>query len=124
MHAIGNDLLIFLLTANQYNKFAYINEKLSFFRAHKDSISIQSKDGKVQLYYGLAAAYFIEHYRPDLISKMNTNIWYLLTIYKTSASKYNFNEIGDFYINNSHFTINNLFLLNKIYKILLRKLGL
>ena len=34
MHAIGNDLLIFLLTSHQYKNFAFVNEKLAFFRAH------------------------------------------------------------------------------------------
>ncbi len=62
MHAIGNDLLIFLLTANQYKKFAFINDKLAFFRSHEGSISIQSKDGKLPLHYDLVKAYFIEHY--------------------------------------------------------------
>jgi len=31
MHAIGNDLLLFLLTAHQYPKFAVVQQPLSFF---------------------------------------------------------------------------------------------
>jgi len=81
MHAIGNDLLIFLLTANQYKNFAFINEKLSFFRAHEGSISIQSDDGKLPIHYNLASSYFVENYREDLIYKMNTKIWLFIKRY-------------------------------------------
>jgi glycosyltransferase involved in cell wall biosynthesis len=74
MHAIGNDLLIFLLTASQYKKFAFVDETLSYFREHSNSISIQSEKGKLPLYYALASAFFIENNRTDLIKKFNTKL--------------------------------------------------
>ncbi len=123
MHAIGNDLLIFLLTAQQYKNFAFINEKLSFFRAHEDSISIQSNDGKLPLYYNLASAYFVENYRKDLISKMNTKILINLKRFRKGAKKYKIEKIEDFYINNSNTSINHKYLALKILKKLLRKIG-
>ncbi len=87
MHAIGNDLLIFLLTAHQYRKFAFVNEKLSFFRAHDGSISTQSHNGKLPLHYDIAKASFIENFREDLIPKFNDNIWLHLKEYPDAKKK-------------------------------------
>ena len=127
MHAIGNDLLIFLLTANQYSKFAFVNEKLSFFRAHERSISIQSNNGKLPLHYGLAKSYFVENYRRDLIKKMNTDIWIYLKIFTNTAKKYKLEKIENFYINNTEFNIDIIALMDifiKLFKKFLRKGGL
>ncbi len=104
MHAIGNDLLIFLLTAHQYRKFAFVNEKLSFFRAHDGSISTQSHNGKLPLHYDIAKASFIENFREDLIPKFNDNIWLHLKEYP-DAKKYNMNSLEDFYIKNQNFEV-------------------
>ncbi|MFH1666482.1 MAG: glycosyltransferase family 2 protein [Elusimicrobiota bacterium] len=62
MHAIGNDILIYLLTAISYSKFAFINESLSFFRIHPDSITISSNSTDKELLYYMAKAYFTENY--------------------------------------------------------------
>jgi len=120
MHAIGNDLLIFLLTAYQYNNFAFVNEKLSFFRAHEGSISVQSKDGKLPLHYNLASAYFIENYRKDLIKKQNVILWDLLRIYKNSSQKFNIHKISDFYMINTCFRFGCWFLIKKLLKEMIR----
>jgi len=111
MHAIGNDLLIFLLTAHQYKSFAFVNEKLSFFRAHDGSISVQSNDGKLPLHYNLASAYFVENFRDDLIPKLNTNIFLLLKLYKNN--KYNFKKVSDFYLENRNHRLSIKYLLKK-----------
>jgi glycosyltransferase involved in cell wall biosynthesis len=120
MHAIGNDLLIFLLTANQYKKFAFVNEKLSFFRAHDGSISIQSNDGKLPLHYNLASAYFVENYREELIKKQNVILWNLLRVYKSSSKKFNINKISDFYMKNEISSLNYLLLIKKIISKIVR----
>lgn len=120
MHAIGNDLLIFLLTAEQYKNFAFINEKLAFFRAHEGSISIQSNDGKLPLHYNLASAYFIENYQKDLIKKQNVILWNLLRVYKNSSRKFNLNKISDFYIINTKFSLDYLLLIKKVIKKIVR----
>ncbi|MCK5535973.1 MAG: glycosyltransferase family 2 protein [Bacteroidales bacterium] len=120
MHAIGNDLLIFLLTANKYKKFAFINEKLSYFRAHNNSLSVQSNNGKLQLFYNLATAYFVENYRNDLIRKMNTRI--LLTIKRfLIAKKYNLANIDNYYFQNTNFKIDFIAYINAIVKQFLLK---
>ena len=116
MHAIGNDLLMFLLTANQYQKFAFVNEPLSYFRAHNDSITIASNREKLYLYYALAGVYFVENHRPDLIIRMNTKIWFLLKKYKTQAKKYNMYHILDFYMNNKNQKIDISFIAKKIFR--------
>jgi len=120
MHAIGNDLLIFLLTAHQYKKFAFVEEKLSFFRAHEGSISIQSNDGKLPLHYNLASAYFVENYRTDLIKKQNVILWNLLRVYKNTSMNFNITKISDFYIKNTNFKLNYLLLINKILQKIMR----
>ena len=97
MHAIGNDLLLFLLTARQYEKFAHVSEVLSYFRAHPGSISIESKDGKLPLHYNLARAHFAEVYRPDLIGVLSARIFLDLRKYP-GGRKYALNEVSDFYV--------------------------
>ncbi|CRM21458.1 glycosyltransferase family 2 protein [Pseudomonas sp. 25 R 14] len=99
MHAIGNDLLLFLLVSNKYPKFAFISEVLSFFRAHEGSISIASKNCKLPLHYNLARAHFVEFFRPDLIYKLNAGLHLHLLRYPDSK-EYGVVEISNFYINN------------------------
>ena len=63
MHAIGNDLLLFLLTANRYNSFGFVNETLSFFREHSSSITISSPKAKLIVMYEISKIYFISQHR-------------------------------------------------------------
>lgn len=121
MHAIGNDLLIFLLTAHQYKQFAFVNEKLAFFRAHEESITIQSNDGKLPLHYNLASAYFIENYRKDLIKRMNTKIWLFIKRYSLGSKKYGLEEVSNYYLNNKDFSLNFNYLLKKVLKKIINK---
>lgn len=122
MHAIGNDLLLFLLTAYQYKKFAFVNEPLSLFRAHDGSISIQSGNGKLPLHYGLATAYFLERYGGDLIKKWNTRIFLLNLKYKETSIKYNLNKIENFYTINKNYKLDLLFLVREIYLYIKRRI--
>jgi glycosyltransferase involved in cell wall biosynthesis len=113
MHAIGNDLLIFLLTANNYKKFGYVDKVLSRFRAHEGSISVSSSDGKLPLHYALATAYFLENKRKDLIEKFNVLIKNNLFRYR-KVNKYGMNKISDFYCTNGNFRIDFGFLFLKV----------
>lgn len=110
MHAIGNDLLIFLLTAYQYKNFAFVNEKLSLFRAHEGSISIQSNGGKLPLHYNLASAYFVENYRRDLINKLNSKLWLSIRRYNAGSKIYSLNKIENYYLSNYNFNLSVIFL--------------
>lgn len=97
MHAIGNDLLLFLLTANQYNYFGHVAEPLSFFREHEGSISISSARGKLPLHYAMARANFIENYRPDYKDCFAAYAQLLLWRFK-DAKNYNLNSIDVFFV--------------------------
>lgn len=123
MHAIGNDLLIYLLTANQYRKFAFVNEKLSFFRAHSDSISIRTDIGKLILLYDLAKAYFVENYRKDLIKKLNAIITIHVKMYRRSAKEIGLDRIEKFYLNNNDYEVDYSFLCRFLCSKLLYKLS-
>ncbi|ELP5730584.1 glycosyltransferase family 2 protein [Vibrio vulnificus] len=114
MHAIGNDLLIFLLTANRYSKFAYVDSVLSRFRAHKGSISVSSSDGKLPLHYALAKAFFIESNRPDLLKKYNVELMILLMRYKNSA-KYGLNNVADFYLESNSPRYDVLYMVSRVF---------
>ncbi|WP_097460149.1 glycosyltransferase family 2 protein [Mangrovitalea sediminis] len=96
MHAIGNDLLLFLLTAKDYKKFGFVAEALSFFRAHPGSITISSVDGKLPLHYMLVRAYFAERFKNDMIDQVAANAWFLLKKYP-SHSSFGINDLSDFF---------------------------
>ena len=103
MHAIGPDLLLFLLTARQYQKFAFVNERLSFFRAHESSITIASSDGKIPIHYALVKAYFLETYMHDrrLIKRLNIYLHQLLSDRSIDTEKYHIDSIENFYTINT-----------------------
>jgi glycosyltransferase involved in cell wall biosynthesis len=96
MHAIGNDMLLFLLTAKQYKKFGFVSKPLSLFRHHEGSISISSRPGKLPLHYALAKAYFVENYSPLEKKCLSSLIQYLLWRYKDSK-EYGMNSVNDFF---------------------------
>lgn len=114
LHAIGNDVLIYLLTSIRYSYFGFIDEKLSFFRAHSDSITISSSKEKIVLNYSLAKAYFVENYRKDLIKKYNTRLFlHLLRFRKNSIG---IKLIQDFYYYNNDNRFDYLFFIILIIK--------
>jgi len=122
MHAIGNDLLIYLLTANQYPKFAFIRDNLSFFRAHPDSISIKSDRCKLIINYSLVISHFVEKYRHDLIEINNTRLYFILKRCKKVAEEIGLKSINDFYMKNINTKIDFISFLMIIKNVLKRKL--
>ncbi len=77
MHAIGNDLLLFLLTASEYRYFSVVNESLSDFRLHDKSIAILASNGKLQLHYDLAKGYFAQSHVSDRRLRKRLNSLFL-----------------------------------------------
>lgn len=76
-HGAGPDLLLYLLTAEAYEYFAFIDEPLSFFRSHEGSITISDKSGYLFRCYIQARIWFAEnHYSPEQLKDFYTNIWY------------------------------------------------
>lgn len=122
MHAIGNDMLIFLLTARDYTRFGFVAETLSFFRAHAGSISISAVRGKIPLHYDLAKAFFAENYRPDLIPKLNVLLKTDLIRYRDSA-RYGLRALSDFYKTPGNESIDLWFLSKKILRKVLRHIS-
>jgi len=115
MHAIGNDALIYLLTAKDYPKFAFVNEILAFFRAHNGSISISTNQRNMIILYNLAKTYFVENYLTDkrLIKKFNAKLWLILI---KNGSIMNISKVHDFYFNKSEVKIDYLYLFKFIIK--------
>lgn len=99
MHAIGNDMLLFLLVARRYPKYAYVFGKLSFFRGHTGSISLSSRKGELQFHYALAKAYYVETYDKRGIYALALYIKFLMWKYRNSAD-YGLNHLEDFFPNN------------------------
>jgi hypothetical protein len=65
MHTLGTDALIYLLTAKDYPRFAFVNQVLSFFRSHRSSITISSNRYDRLILYNIAKAFFAENYLDD-----------------------------------------------------------
>lgn len=61
-YGAGIDLLLFMFTLREYNFFYYINEPLSFFKAHQGSLSISNN---LKEYYDFSKYYYI--YKTDFI---------------------------------------------------------
>lgn len=120
MHAIGNDLLLFLLVAQKYPKFAFVSRVLSFFRAHAGSISIASKNGKLPLHYNLVRAHFVERHRPDLISKLNGRL-YLHLLRFPDSKDFGVNSISSFYVTNKSYSFSRLLLFMLVVRKVLKR---
>jgi len=129
MHAIGNDVLIYLLIAKDYPKFAFINEILSFFRSHKGSISSSSDRLKVAILYNIARAYFVENYitNDGLKKKFNTKL-FVFSLKNSRKEGIGIKKIQDFYFNKTEADIDYLFLgkliHKKLFSIFVRLFGL
>ncbi|GHD53866.1 hypothetical protein GCM10008110_27880 [Marinobacter persicus] len=115
MHAIGNDLLLFLLTAKDYKKFGFVAEPLSFFRSHPGSISISSGDGKLPLHYMLVRAYFAERYQEDIVDRVVAKTWILLKAYPRH-SRFGIEKVDDFFFRevNVNYLLVSLIFLNQL----------
>lgn len=96
-HAIGNDLLVFLLTAALYPRFAVIRSPLAQFRAHGGSISVASAAGRLPLHYDIARAAFVERtpLSERIVRRFNAKLWSDLKRYDGSA--YGLFRVSDFY---------------------------
>jgi glycosyltransferase involved in cell wall biosynthesis len=92
----GSDLLIYLLTANDYDHVRIINEPLSRFRAHPGSITIHEQS-RITPYYDLAKIWFASQYINDkrLLAEFNTQV-YLRTLLNKHKVR-GLNSLDDYY---------------------------
>lgn len=75
-HGAGPDLLLFLLTALHYPYIGFVDEPLSFFREHDDSISLKMR--RVDLYdrYQQTRFWFAYHFLPKNVQrKLSAITW-------------------------------------------------
>lgn len=85
VHAIGNDLLLFLLTANEYKLIGHVAEPLSYFRSHSGSITTSTNAGNIELNYSIVKAFFTEKYYPKLKKYVASQIYLLLRRNRTDS---------------------------------------
>jgi glycosyltransferase involved in cell wall biosynthesis len=113
MHAIGSDVLIYLLTAKDYPRFAFVSENLASFRAHNDSITISSNSMKLIVLYHFAKAYFVENYIDDLKlrRKFNARLFGICLKNLFSGKYGRVTSVKDFYIKGNNTSINGKYLL-------------
>ncbi len=115
MHAIGNDLLIYLLTAKDYPRFAFINDILAFFRAHKDSISVSSNKYELATLYNIAKTFFVENYLTDNKLKKRFNATLLGFLFRRKIDA-KIKKVRNFYFKEDILEIDYLFLVKIIFK--------
>lgn len=98
----GNDNLLFLLTLNDYSHFGYLDEKLSYFRDHTNSITLSTNSFLVTFRYHLAKVFFVDNLNLDknLILKFNSKIFLIILLCKITGIKLN-NSYSNLYSNNS-----------------------
>jgi glycosyltransferase involved in cell wall biosynthesis len=99
-HAIGNDLIIFLLTMLKYPKFAFVDSPLSLFRAHSGSITHSTRDGRLPLFYALAKAWFLEQYCTDKKAFYLHNAYLVVLVRLFRRHPSGLVRVSDFYISN------------------------
>ena len=118
MHAIGNDALIFRLTAKDYPKFAFINESLSFFRSHGGSITISTNGYKMIMTHFLARSYFCENYlnNDSLRRKFNARIITHLLFGDGRKSGIGVRSVQDYYFDKGKADVNHAFMVNVIIR--------
>lgn len=123
MHAIGNDLLLFLLTAHEYQSFAVINEPLSYFRAHEGSITTSSSSGKIPLHYDLVKGYFAENYITDVVFLKKLNANFLAHLIRFKVTEFGIKSISDFYPTRKTVSFDLIYLSKKIMKSFIKKIS-
>jgi len=124
MHAIGNDALIYLLTAKDYPMFAFVNETLASFRAHNGSITISSDSMKLNILYHIAKAHFVENYVDDIKLKKKFNSRLLgICMKNIFMGKYGgVTSVKDFYLKENNTAIDGVYFLLLLIKQAVKRL--
>jgi len=96
MHAIGNDLLLFLLTAQQYPAVVCVGEPLSQFREHAGSISVTAGHGRLIYHYDLAKAFFAAKVLKDRRLERLLNAHIFMHLRRFGPAPYGMTSVADF----------------------------
>lgn len=97
IHAIGNDLLLFLLTAHSYKQFAWLEEPLVVFRNHCGSITKGTDQGCLELLYDVAKAYYVENYVDDEGLRRQFNARLVIDLFLYRKNSLGIGQIDDFF---------------------------
>jgi hypothetical protein len=81
-YGAGNDLLIFLMIARQYQTIRIVPCVESFFRGHDGSITASNKD-TLAVYYEWSKYYFIENYYPVLLREYKSKFFIKIKILRS-----------------------------------------
>lgn len=97
MHAIGNDVLLFLLVAERYPYFYRLPQPLSYFRVHPGSITLSAGKSKKHLHYDIAKAWFVARgdLRPGLVAQFNSVLFIDLLVFR--GKSFGLRRLADFY---------------------------
>lgn len=97
MHAIGPDVLLFLLVAERYPYFHRLARPLSFFRAHQGAITVAEGKGKIALHYDIAKAWFVSrgNLSSGLVAKFNSVLFIDLFVFR--GKSFGLRRRADFY---------------------------
>jgi glycosyltransferase involved in cell wall biosynthesis len=94
---VPNDLLIFLLTAADYPRFAVIDAPLSLFREHKGSITASTKAAVLFANYDLAKAYFAHSRRVSSSLLALLHVYLHIHLRRYRDMPYGLRAVGDFF---------------------------
>lgn len=97
MHAIGNDVLLFLLVAARYPRFVRLADPLSYFRDHPGSITVSSARGKIPLHYDIAKAWFVAKHPPAPAVAARFNALLFLDLLAFRHNAFGLHRVDDFY---------------------------
>ena len=97
MHAIGNDMLTYLLTAQASRRFAVLAEPLAYFRDHQGSISTASGPGRLLYHYDMAKAFFVSRFLRDDPLRLALNARIRLHLMRYGPAPYGMKRVADFY---------------------------
>jgi glycosyltransferase involved in cell wall biosynthesis len=110
-HAIGNDLLIFLLTAADRPKFAVVGEPLSLFRAHAGSITSSTPPVRLVANYDLAKACFTASRSVKLELLQRLHLYLHIHLRRYGDMPYGLRAVGDFFPGQPRITVSQLALM-------------
>lgn len=119
-HAIGNDLLLLLLTANSYERFGVVNEPLSMFRDHAGSISTTSGMGRLIIHYDMAKAYFVQCFSINKHLRRRFNTLLRLHLQRHDSESFGIRRLQDFYPAAADTSISITYLIGRAFRRLLR----
>jgi glycosyltransferase involved in cell wall biosynthesis len=115
-HAIGSDVLLFLLVAERYPFFFRLAEPLSYFRIHQGSISVSAARGKLPLHYDIAKAWFVSRAElpPGLVARFNAMLCIDLMIFPSNP--FGLRRLADFYPEAGRYRVAACYMLARLAK--------